>query len=186
MKYISTFTLLILTLFSCQKDTIEDAFGCNTPSHFTNSKNYHDVLKKFNVDIPKNWKTELYFDEYQSEVYSADTTKQLSESYIIDIAWHQGSLVFNEDFEQKIIQNLNEIEHLEIVQSGYGKFVKYNSYYNLSVGKNSDITYHYLQIYLQYENDAYYIFTSKIYGDEFVNERICSSVSLFKNITFIE
>jgi len=186
MKYFIPLIVFSFMMISCKNNDLLDTFDCNTSSHFTDSKKYHDVLKKFKVSIPKHWKTELYFDEYQSEIYSADTTKQLSESYIIDLAWHQGELVFDEDFEQKILENLTQIEHLETVVSGYSTFVKHKIYYNLSVGKNTDITYHYLQIYMQYREDTYYIFNSKIYGNEFVNERVCASISLFQGIQFTD
>lgn len=186
MKYIFPLLIFIFILSSCdKKPTIEDAFECNTPSHFSKTKKYKDVLNHFKIDIPKTWKTSLYYDEYQSEIYSADTTKQLSETYIADITWRRGELIYNEEFENKIKQNLLEKENLEIIQSGYGKFLKHKSYYIVSVGKNTDITYHYLQIFLQYKVDEYYTFTSKIYGDEFVSERICASISLFKNIKFL-
>lgn len=186
MKRLIFLITLSLLLGSCKNDTISNNFDCNTTSHFTDSKKYHDVLRKFRVNIPKHWKTELYFDEYQSELYSADTTKELSESYIIDLAWHQGELVFDKEFEEKILENLSEIERLETVVSGFSKFKKRKAYYNLSVGKNTDITYHYLQIYMMYNVDSYYIFNSKIYGDDFVNERICESISLFQNIKFTD
>ncbi len=186
MKYIITIILLISTFISCQKNTIEDSFDCNTPLHFTKSKEYSDVLKKFKIKIPSNWKTELYFDEYQSELYSADTTKQLSETYIVDITWHQGQLDFNKEFEQNLNENITLKEKLIHVKSGHGSFLNHQSYYYIAVGENTDITYHYLQIFLKYKNDEYYTFTSKIYGNEFVNERICASISLFKNIRFIK
>jgi len=187
MKFIFYLFLTISILSSCDKKvTIENAFECNAPSHYTSTKQYKDVLKHFKINIPKKWKTSLYYDEFRSEIYSADTTKQLSETYIADITWHQGELVFNEDFEQNITQIAVKKDKLDIIQSGYGEFIKHKSYYMLSVGKNSDISYHYLQIYLQYNVDEYYTFTSKIYGDEFVNERICASISLFKTIDFIK
>lgn len=187
MKYIISIFILVITLSSCnEKATVSNAFDCNTPNHLTNTKKYKDVLNHFKISIPKSWKTSLYYDEFRSEVYSADTTKQLSETYIAEITWHRGELVFGEEFEQKVNQNLLEKEKLEIVQSGYADFIKHKSYYNLSVGKNTDITYHYLQIYLQYSVDEYYTFTTKIYGDDFVSERICASISLFKSIHFLK
>ena len=187
MKYIISIFILTITLSSCnEKVTVSNTFDCNTPNQLTNTKKYKDVLSHFKIDIPKSWKTKLYFDEFQSEVYSADTTKQLSETYIAEITWHQGELNFNEDFEGNVNIILLEKEKLEIVQHGYADFINYKSYYNLSVGKNTDITYHYLQIYLQYNIDEYYTFTTKIYGDDFINERICASISLFKSIQFLK
>jgi len=187
MKYFLVFFILITTLISCnEKQTVSSAFDCTTTTRLTKTKAYKDVLSHFKIDMPKSWKTKLYYSEFQSEVYSADTTKQLTETYIADITWHQGELNFDEEFEQKINEIIFEKEKLEIVQFGYADFLKHKSYYNLSVGKNTDITYHYLQIYMQYKNDVYYTFTTKIYGDDFVSERICASISLFKSIRFLD
>lgn len=187
MKYFIPILILTITLSSCnEKITVSNTFDCNTPSHLTNTKTYKDVLSHFKINIPKSWKTSLYYDEFKSQVYTADTTKQLSETYIAEISWHRGELVFDEEFEQKINQNFLKKENLEIIKSGYADFIEHKSYYNLSVRKNADITYHYLQIYLKYNVDEYYTFTTKIYGDDYVSERICASISLFKSIQFIK
>ena len=186
MKYLTILILSLLVFSSCQNNDLGEQFECNTPTHFTNTKKYKDVLSKFNIEIPKYWKTQLYYDEFQSDLYSADTTKQLSETYLIDITWHQGELNFDEEFKSKISKGLKNKGLLKVVRSGFVKFKKHDSYYNLSTGKSADLTYHFLQVYLKYKPDEYYTFTSKIYGDKYVNERICSSISIFNNIKFIK
>ncbi len=186
MKY---FSILIISLFlfsGCQNNDLGEKFECDTPIHFTNTKKYKDVLSKFKISLPKYWKTQLYYDEFQSDLYSADTTKQLSETYLIDITWHQGELNFDEEFKSNISKDLKSKGLLKVVHSGFVKFKKHNSYYNLSTGKSADLTYHFLQVYLQYKPDEYYTFTSKIYGNDFVDERVCSSISIFNNIKFIK
>lgn len=186
MKYFKVLIIALILFSSCQKNDLRERFECETPTHFTNTKKFKDVLSKFKINIPKYWKTELYYDEFQSELYSADTTKQLSETYLIDIAWHQGELNFNEDFKDNISKELKEKGLLKLEKSGFVKIKKYDSYYNLAVGKDAELTYHYLQVYLKYKPDEYYTFTSKIYGDEFVDERVCSSISLFNKIKFLK
>jgi len=186
MKYIKTLIVLLILFTSCKNNDLGEKFECDTPTHFTNTKKIKDVLSKFKINIPKYWKTELYYDEFQSTLYSADTTKQLSETYLIDITWHQGDLVFDEDFKNNISKELKKKGLLKMVKSGFVKIKKYNSYYNLSVGKDVNLTYHYLQVYLKYKPDEYYTFTSKIYGDEYVNERVCSSISIFNKIKFVK
>ena len=186
MKYIY---ILIATLFiftSCENNELKEQFECDAPTHFTNTKEYKDVLSKFYIEIPKYWKTQLYYDEFQSDLYSADTTKQLSETYLIDITWHQGELNFDKEFKSNISKNLKGKGLLKVIKSGIVKFKKHDSYYNLSTGKNSELTYHYLQIYLKYKPDEYFTFTSKIYGDRNTNERVCASISIFNNIIFIK
>ncbi|MCK5678260.1 MAG: hypothetical protein KAH72_07265, partial [Flavobacteriaceae bacterium] len=102
MKQFFIILILFLTLISCQKEDLTEVFNCKGTTNFSKTKEYTDVLKHFKINIPKSWNTELYYDEFQSELYSADTTKRLTETYIVDITWHQGELVFNNDFEQKV------------------------------------------------------------------------------------
>ena len=186
MKHFSILIITFLFFSSCQKNNLKEPFECDTTSHFTNTKEFKDVLNKFKISVPKYWKTQLYYDEYQSDLYSADTTKQLSETYLIDITWHQGELNFDEEFKKNISKDLKNKGLLKMVKSGFIEFKKHDSYYNLSVGKSADLTYHYLQVYSKYKPDEYYTFTSKIYGDQYINERVCSSINLFNNIKFIK
>jgi len=186
MKYIHIIWIALFVFTGCQNNDLREQFECNTPVHFTNTKKYKDVLGKFKISIPKYWKTQLYYDEFQSDLYSADTTKQLSETYLIDITWHQGELNFNEEFESNISKNLKNKGLLKQVKSGFVKFKKHETYFNLSTGKSSELTYHYLQVYLKYKPDEYYTFTSKIYGDKLINERVCASISVFNKINFIK
>jgi hypothetical protein len=186
MKQLLPFLLLIIALTSCEKNDVADAFDCNSSIHFSETKEMNDVLKKFKIDIPTDWNSKLYYDEYKSVLYSADTTKNLSETYIAEITWHQGELELNEDLDHKVQEAIETKEELQTIKSGFGKFKKFPAYYNLSNGKKMDFEYFYLQVYLQTKPDEYFTLTTKIYGNEFVDERICASVALFDNITFIQ
>ena len=186
MKYSILLAVLAFSFLGCENSKFEREFDCDTPVHFTNTKTYKDVLNHFEIDIPKNWRTKLYYDELQSKVYTADTTKQLSESYIIDVTWRQGELIFNDEFEEKVNELASRDFQLIPVKSGYGKFLDKPSYYHISTGKNANMNWHFLQIYVQYNTDEYYLLSSKIYGDDFVSERICATFALFKNISFEE
>ena len=144
-----------------------------------------DVLKKFKIDIPISWNSKLYYDEYKSVLYSADTTKNLSETFIIEITWHQGELEVNQGLDTLVQDAIDTKEELQTLKSGFGKFKKFPAYYNLSNGENIDLSYFYLQVYLQTKPDEYFTLTTKIYGNEFVDERICASIALFNEIKFL-
>jgi len=177
---------LILAVSSCKKSKFEQEFECTTPMSFSNTKTYSDVLGNFEFEVPKSWKTKLYYDEYQSKLYAADTTRELSESYIIDVTWHQGELVFNEEFEKLVAhQVVNEFELIP-VKEGYGDFLDKPAYYNIATGKVNNMSWHYLQIYIQHNVDEYYTLSSKIYGNDLVTERICSSFALFNELVFLK
>ena len=180
--------LLILTfsVISCQKNELSDEFNCKTTSEFSEVKEIRDVLKKFKITLPTKWKTQLYYDDFQSEIYSADTTKSLKETYILDISWHQGELNLDEFFDQTVRDTLAIKEGLSLVKSNFGKFHQKPCYWNLSKGKNGEFTYHFFQVYIKTEVDEYFTLTTKLYGDENVEERLCSSIQLTDKIKFIE
>ncbi len=186
MKYIFVLTLLTLFLTSCQKSKFEREFECETPSSYTQTKTYKDVLGHFEIDVPSSWKTELYYDEFQSALYTADTTKTLRETFILDVSWRQGELVLNKDFEVKVAQNATRNLKLIPVKSGFGEYLGNPAYYHIATGKSDDLSWHYLEVYVQHKVDEYYVFTAKIYGNEFVSERICSSFSIFGDIIFLD
>ena len=178
--------LLVLLVSSCQNSAFEQEFDCNTPIEYSQTKTYKDVLSHFKVKIPKSWKTELYYDEYQSKLYTADTTKSLRETFIIDMTWHQGELLFNKDFEVAVAENASQKLQLVPVKSGHGDFLGKPAFYHISTGKSESLNWHYLEVYIRYNVDEYYTMTSKIYGNEFVTERICASFGLFKTLEFID
>ncbi len=178
--------LLTISFISCQKNDLKTAFNCKSTSTFSDTKEIRDVLKKFKLTLPNSWKTQLYYDEFQSEIYSADTTKSLTETYILDISWHQGELNLDKSFDQSVKDTLAIKEKLSPVKSDFIKFKDRPSYWNLAKGKNGKHTYHFLQVYVKTEVDEYFTFTTKVYGDENVDERLCEAIQLSDEIVFIE
>ena len=80
-----TLILFVSILFSCNsKSELYKELNCkSTP--FSNLESIEDVKKLFTVQFPDNWKTNLYYDKSQSSIYTADTTKQLTETMLLDI-----------------------------------------------------------------------------------------------------
>jgi len=186
MKQLLAAIGLAILMTGCQKSKFEREFECDTPTRFTQTKTYEDVLKHFKIDVPKSWKTNLYYDEYQSSLYTADTTKQLGETFILDIAWHQGELVLNKDFEVRVAKNATRNLKLIPVKSGFGEYLGHPAYYHIATSKSDDLTWHYLEVFVQHKVDEYFTFTAKIYGNEFVSDRICASFSVFNEISILD
>ncbi|MCF6348816.1 MAG: hypothetical protein L3J20_11035 [Flavobacteriaceae bacterium] len=178
--------LLAISFISCQKNDLKSEFNCKSSTSFSDTKEIRDVMKKFKIKFPSNWKTQLYYDEFQSEIYSADTTKSLTDTYILDISWHQGELNLNEAFDQSVKDTLAKKEKLSPVKTKFIKFKEKPSYFNLSKGKSGNHTYHFLQVYVKTEVDEYFTFTTKVYGDENVDGRLCEAIQLSDEIVFIE
>jgi len=122
----------MISLISCQKNTIEKELGCGATPKFGETKEIRDILKKFKLIVPANWETQLYYDDFKSQIYAADTTKQLSETYILDVAWHQGELTLDDALARSVSDTLSIKEQMTTVKSGFSEFKKKPSYWNLS------------------------------------------------------
>ena len=77
MKYLFAPIVFSLLFISCQKSKFEREFECETPSIYTQTKTYKDVLDHFEVDVPISWKTELYYDEYNQHFIQPTQPKHL-------------------------------------------------------------------------------------------------------------
>jgi hypothetical protein len=175
-----------ISIVSCKKSLLESEFNCKNSKNFSELKEYKDILKNFTIKVPKNWKTSLYFDEYSSEVHTADTTKQLTETYLLDISWKQGELKLDDAFANSLTDSLRIKERLITAKSGFGEFKNKPSYFNLSAGKYSGHQYQYLQVFIKTNVDEYITLTTKVFGDTNVDERLCESIELFEGIQLID
>ncbi len=182
MKRFNTILILLLGIIfiSCGKSDLKEEFQCEVSAP-SNTKTYHDILKHFSIEIPKDWKTILYYDEYVSNIYSADTAKPLTKTYIVDITWNRGELLFDKAFEENLKIGLDS-SNMKITKSGFIKFQKYPAYFNISEGKYQEYDFHQLDIYVKTAPDEYFSFISKIYGNKRIDERICESIALFEDI----
>lgn len=183
MKFKSVlFLFFLIIVTSCTKKSIlETTFDCRSSTTFTKTKVVKDVQKNFKITIPTNWKTQLYFDEYQSDVFTADTVKQLTQTYILDTSWKMGELVLNKEFESKI----KEQSEFEITNFKFENILNKPAFWYLSKGKKKNYDYYLLKIYLKTAVDSYLEITTEIYGNKNINERLCESLSLIKTIKFI-
>ena len=92
MKYSYTYFFLVVTsvllLSSCgNKTDLTKEFSCKSKHQLAVLEEVHDFNKNFTIEVPKHWNTKLYYDNVQSEIFSADTIKSLSESYIMNFSW---------------------------------------------------------------------------------------------------
>jgi len=186
MKQLVLLFIGAFLLGSCAKNDLKSEFNCGPSTTNLELKEYRDVLKKFRASVPAHWKTQLYYDDYQSQLYSADTTKSLKETYIIDIAWHQGELAIDQFFDQTVRDTLAIKQQLSYIKSSLSQFKDRPAYWNLSKGKTGQLEYHFLQLYVKSAPDEYFTFTTKVYGDAKIDERLCESLALYEKITFIE
>jgi len=185
MRNIAFYGLILLLILACANQSdIAKKMNCS-PTTYKNAKEITDFNKNFTLNIPSNWKTELYFDNYQSEIFTADTLKQLSETYILAASYNLGTLDFDSDFHHRKDSVLTA-NNLKITASGNESFQSKPSFWYISKGIKNNFDYHRFTVLTKLSENTYFSAYSEIYGNANVDKRICESISLLESIQFLE
>ena len=178
------FNLLLLTsllLFSCQNSSeINRDFNCETRA-FNHLEKVDDIKNLFSIALPKDWKINLYQDEVQSSIFAADTTKQLTETVLLDVTFINHKINFDDAFllkqeQENLAKNLIKIKSKKIT------LLKKPSIYIIYRGKKGAFSYATCHTFVKI-NDQNFIFAkTEVYGDSLVNQKFCNSLSLIENI----
>jgi len=185
MKKTGLLFIVIFSIIGCSKQSeLSKIFNCSSTS-IKNTKSISDFNKNFKLSIPTNWKTDLYFDQYQSELFTADTTKQLLSTYILDASFNFGILNFDEAYYTKI-DSVLEISKLQKINSGNLDFNNKPAYWYVAKGQKNNYNYHQFNITLKLSENTYFNSYSEIYGDENVDERICESIAILESLEFVK
>lgn len=170
-----------LLLFSCSKKSeISKDFNCET-SAYKNLEKVEDVKNLFSIDLPKDWKINLYQDEVQSSIFAADTTKQLTETVLLDITFIRNKINFDDAFilqqeQENLAKGLIKIKSKEIT------LLEKPSFYIIYKGKKGTFMYETCHTFIKINAQSFILAKTEIYGDSLVNERLCNSFSLIENI----
>lgn len=177
-----------LFFLSCTDESIDKklGFNCGKTIDFTNLKSTDDAKNKFSIAIPTNWKKELFVDVAESRLYCADTTKELNNTYIFDLAHYEGNLVLDSAFVKKAKQEILSFSTSKILKTNHLKFQKKTAYSILSSTKNLGFDSQHLLVYVLSNKNSYYVFKADVYGLENVDERFCEALQLFNNVIFKE
>lgn len=185
IKNIAFYGVIILLLSGCSKQSeIGKKMNCG-PTIYENTKQITDFNKNFTLNIPSNWKTELYFDNYQSEIFTADTIKELSKSFILAASFNLGALNFDGDFHQRKDSVLSA-NNLKIIDSGNQSFQSKPSFWYVSKGTKNNFGYHRFTVMTKLSENTYFSAYAEIYGNTNIDKRICESISLLESIQFLE
>jgi len=171
--------------FSCSnKSELSKSFNCET-SEIKNDKEYLDFKNNFKLKLPSTWKTNKYYSEFQSEIFSADTTKQLSESFIFDASYNFGNLKLDADYVKKT-DSVLRMNNLEKIKSGQILFQNKPALWYVVKGKKNGFPYHQFNLMVENTETTYFSVYSEIYGDKNIEERICESISIIDKIEFLQ
>ena len=171
-------------LISCQ-DSIElsTQFSCENMLQLKNLETVNDFNKNFSVKLPKYWNTKLYFDDMQSGIFSADTLKSLSESYIIDFAMIRSSIEISEKLSDRIHQK-NMDNMMETSKESFHSFKGNKAYAHLGKGKSRGLDFYVFQYYIKMSSENYMLIKTEFYSEENFENRLCEAINLIKKIDF--
>ncbi|MBL4604379.1 MAG: hypothetical protein JKY02_01550 [Flavobacteriaceae bacterium] len=183
MKQKIILILFCAFLIACgSKSRISKDLDCN-PESYSNLEKIEDVKKLFTVQFPDNWKTNLYYDKNQSSIYTADTTKQLTETMLLDITHVSNELKLEGDFIKNfktslLNQQLIETTSYELI------FQDKEAYYSMALGKKNTYSYQILNLFIKINTNNYIHAKAEVYGDSIVNQRICNALNLIEKIEY--
>lgn len=179
MKPLYFIIVLVFICTSCNSNQLSKDFNCKTPN-FNNLEVVTDFKKNFTIEIPSNWKTNLYYDDVVSSVYTADTTQNLTKAFIMDVSFVLNPIDIDAAFIQKVATDNSKMELTQMASKEI-KFHDKNAYYNLAKGKQGKFSYHVLNVFAKETNGFLHVKT-EIYGDSLVNERLCKAIKLIDDI----
>tara|TARA_R110001583_G_scaffold44428_2_gene140878 strand:- start:757 stop:1314 length:558 start_codon:yes stop_codon:yes gene_type:complete len=185
MKYTLFVLSLFLILISCSNQSeLSKSFDCKTKT-LQNTTIISDFKNNFKIPIPNDWKTNLYYNEFQSEIFTADTIKQLSETYILDVSFNNGNLTFDTDFYKKTDSLFANLALTKINENTI-QFQNKPAYWYVVKGIKNGFTYHQFNLYILISENTYITANSEIYGDNNIDNRICESISIIEKIELIK
>ncbi len=182
-KYVSILILLLFLSCSYQNEIHKD-FNCKI-TRYKNLEKLQDLKNKFSVELPKSWKTNFFFDTLQSSIYTADTTKQLTETFLLDITIINQSIKFDRIFKLKQQQE-SIAKNLTNIASGETILINKPAYYSFSKGIKGSYSYQVCHYFINTNAQNFIHVKAEVYGDSLVNNRLCEAFTLLEKIKLIK
>lgn len=184
MKKAVILVAMSVWILSCSKiQTVQQEFNCNL-NKLENTQQLIDFNKNFKIDIPTHWKTKLYYTKNQSEIYTADTTIQLTKTFILNTSFNKGELDFTPIF---ITKTDSVIANKQLVKIKSGKITSKAkpSYWFLTKGTKNGFTFHQFSLLIKVSESTYFSAVIDIYGENNIEERICESLVIIDSLEFL-
>ena len=184
MKKTLSFLILATVLLSCTNQSeLSKKFNCNNTG-LKNASLVSDFKKNFRLNLPTSWKKDLYYDNFQSELFVADTTKQLTDTFILGTSFNSGKLNFDETYYKKNDSILIE-SNLQKLNFGNILFQSKPAFWYVAEGSKNNFKYHTFNLVLKLSENTYFNAYSEIYGEENIEDRICKSIAIIETVEFL-
>lgn len=183
MRYFVGFLSLTFMLSSCfNSSKLEKEFNCKSSKHLS-TETVEDIFESYSVLIPKKWKSSLYYDNLQSEIFTADTTRVLEDTFLMEFSMINGKMSVNETFKNKVIEKA-KANGLVMIKDNFIDYNEHKGYYHYGKGIQNNLAIHVFQYYIKIDDEKYFMTKTEIYGNDKVKERLCASFNLINSITF--
>ncbi len=174
--------LVLLTSCSQKKTELRSSFACQSKLELKDLERVEDFKHNFTIQVPKYWNTKLYYDNKQSEIFSADTIKNLRDTYIMDFSVIYAPLKIDARLQANLRQTTMNND-LRFIKDSFHKFRGYDAYAQLSKGKSKDIDLYVFQYYIGIQPEKYLLIKTEFYGEENFKQRFCESLALIEKIS---
>jgi len=172
--------IIFVTTYSCtNKNSIFKNYDCQTKP--VTSKKIADALNKFTLNIPKNWKTELYIDKSSSIFVTADTTKQLSQAFIIKVSLISGALNFDKELDTSLKVKLAE-SNWKNNKITKGFFESRSALLLKSTKQNTNVKTSALHLFSNTKSDYHFEIEIQCFGDKNIQNRFCKAISIIMTL----
>ncbi|PCI31555.1 MAG: hypothetical protein COB60_11245 [Flavobacteriaceae bacterium] len=174
--------LFILLGVSCQKPSpLEQLLSCESSEKIIFNKTSTDFNKNFSIKTSTHWKTNLYYDDFQSSIMTADTTKALNETFIFEAAIYNGALEFTAEFNANLQATIAQ-NNQSLLQEDFFDWQGYPAYFNLVKGMKNERPFQELSIYINHSPTTYLRVQTQVYGTKNVRDRLCYSLQVFNGL----
>ena len=177
--------LLGFTFLACSSPSeLEEMNGCGAdlPDNLTEKT---DFKKNFKLQLPSPWKTSYYYSPSTSEMFAADTTKQLTESYIVELIHQDAELELGSDLKSKI-DSFNKDNNYSLVDSNELQFKNHPAAFFTLKGKKNNYDVLIFDLYVKTSEVSYFNSKIEIYGNSNIQNRLCESLAILNTIEFLK
>jgi hypothetical protein len=180
LPYLLSVFSFALLLTGCQQPSLQKAlFGsCKSTQQEQAQKNIEDLHQRFEISIPSNWKKEFFIDSSSTRFYCADTTKELTDTYIIEIGHYTKNILLDTLFVKTIEGEVLQKEKGEVLQSKLVRLGKKKGYSIHSKYRRLGFDFQTVQSYFPNANGSLYLLKVEAYGTENSEARLCEGMAL--------
>lgn len=184
--YLLLFLVFSFSLTSCKDKSIGSQLNidCNNTYEFTQLKSTKDTKGNFEMKIPVSWKKEMFVNQNETRLYFADTTRQLNETFIIDIGLYFSNTKIDSNFIRETKKQIQQNSNLTLVKERNIIFKEKPGFAIQTNNKELGFEKSSIDIYLKNKNDSYYILKIDTYGNENIEERFCEALQILNYIDF--